>query len=218
MNFSTLDSTVYQKMFASRAISALQPSATRLAISSCLINAAVYRCTPSAFLRSVQLAQLRQSSSGSAGTEAAMSKRLEMLGADASKPTLDIEPFAKSERLHRPISPHLTIYQPQLTWYLSAAFRATSGALAVGFYGVALAYVFLPISSVAIASFIHSLPAAALFLGKFTLAAPISFHLFNGLRHLIWDTATLLNLKGVYNSGYTVLGLSAVAAVLLALL
>jgi len=31
----------------------------------------------------------------------------------------------------RPTSPHLTIYQPQLTWYLSSAFRIT-GVMYVG--------------------------------------------------------------------------------------
>lgn len=36
------------------------------------------------------------------------------------------------QRKHRPIAPHLTIYQPQLTWYMSLFHRATGGALAVG--------------------------------------------------------------------------------------
>lgn len=48
---------------------------------------------------------------------------------DASKPTLDIDPFKKSERLNRPTSPHLLIYQPQLTWYLSAFHRITGAGI-----------------------------------------------------------------------------------------
>jgi succinate dehydrogenase (ubiquinone) cytochrome b560 subunit len=42
---------------------------------------------------------------------------------DAKKPTLEIDAFGKSQRLKRPIAPHLTIYQPQMTWLLSASHR-----------------------------------------------------------------------------------------------
>jgi hypothetical protein len=48
---------------------------------------------------------------------------------DASKPTLDIDPFKKSARLNRPMSPHLTIYEPQLTWLLSGFHRITGFAV-----------------------------------------------------------------------------------------
>lgn len=48
---------------------------------------------------------------------------------DARTPTLDIDPFKKSARLNRPTSPHLTIYQPQLTWYMSAFNRITAAAI-----------------------------------------------------------------------------------------
>jgi succinate dehydrogenase (ubiquinone) cytochrome b560 subunit len=51
---------------------------------------------------------------------------------DASKPTLDIDPFAKSKRLNRPNAPHLTIYQPQITWVLSAMHRITGFAVTGG--------------------------------------------------------------------------------------
>eukprot|EP00842_Homolaphlyctis_polyrhiza_P004349 jgi/Hompol1/4915/HPOL_001860-RA len=142
--------------------------------------------------------------------------RLKLLGEDAIKPTLDIEPFAKSTKLGRPVAPHLFIYQPQLTWVISGAFRVTSVAITVGFYGIGLAYALLPLSSVAIAGFIHSLPYALVFLGKLALAAPISFHLFNGIRHLTWDTGSFLTLKGVYNTGYAVLGASALLAIYMA--
>jgi succinate dehydrogenase (ubiquinone) cytochrome b560 subunit len=36
------------------------------------------------------------------------------------------------QRKNRPIAPHLSIYQPQLTWYMSAFHRFTGGAVAVG--------------------------------------------------------------------------------------
>jgi succinate dehydrogenase (ubiquinone) cytochrome b560 subunit len=47
-----------------------------------------------------------------------------------------------------------------------------------------------------------ALPAAVLFAGKFILAAPYSYHFFNGVRHLMWDVKMGLTLKGVYATGY----------------
>ncbi|KAJ1960571.1 hypothetical protein H4R35_007533, partial [Dimargaris xerosporica] len=49
--------------------------------------------------------------------------------ATADNPVSQSE-IAKRAREHRPISPHLSIYQPQLTWYLSSATRITGAALA----------------------------------------------------------------------------------------
>lgn len=137
---------------------------------------------------------------------------------DAAKPTLEIDPFQKSERLGRPVAPHLFIYQPQITWVISGAFRVTSAAIATAFYGVALTFAFFPATSVGIASALHSLPTAVLLLGKVGLGAPFVFHIFNGIRHLTWDSASLLTLKGVYNTGYAVLGLTAIGTILLAFL
>ncbi|KAF9113546.1 cytochrome b subunit of succinate dehydrogenase, Sdh3p [Mortierella sp. AM989] len=125
------------------------------------------------------------------------------------------------QRKHRPIAPHLTIYQPQLTWYMSLFHRATGGALAVGFYGGAIAYAVGPLvglgfDSATVVSTIATLPVAAKVAGKFIVAYPFTYHTFNGIRHLLWDTAKGLTLKGVYATGYTVLGLSTVSAVALA--
>ncbi|KAG0263521.1 cytochrome b subunit of succinate dehydrogenase, Sdh3p [Mortierella polycephala] len=127
------------------------------------------------------------------------------------------------QRKNRPIAPHLTIYQPQLTWYLSMFHRITGGAVAVGFYGGAMAYALGPMigmgfDTATITSTIATIPVAAKVAGKFVIAFPFAFHSFNGIRHLVWDTANALTLKGVYATGYTVLGLSTVSAVALALI
>lgn len=50
---------------------------------------------------------------------------------------MEQSPDAESELLRqqrkvRPISPHLSIYQPQLTWYGSAAHRITGCAIGGG--------------------------------------------------------------------------------------
>lgn len=40
----------------------------------------------------------------------------------------------RAQRKRRPVSPHLNIYQPQLTWYMSGAHRLTGVALGGGTY------------------------------------------------------------------------------------
>ncbi|KAF9579262.1 cytochrome b subunit of succinate dehydrogenase, Sdh3p [Lunasporangiospora selenospora] len=112
--------------------------------------------------------------------------------------------------------------RPQLTWYMSAFHRFTGGALATGFYAGAIAYTVAPMvglgfDAAAITSVIATVPVAAKIGAKFIIAYPFTFHVFNGVRHLVWDTTRALSLKGVYQTGYTVLGLSAVSAAALAL-
>lgn len=49
--------------------------------------------------------------------------------------------------------------------------------------------------------------------GKFLIAFPFSYHLLNGMRHLIWDTGYNLTIKGINSTGYVVVA-SAVALAL----
>jgi hypothetical protein len=42
--------------------------------------------------------------------------------------------YLRAQRKLRPTSPHLSIYQPQLTWYMSSAHRITGVALGGGMY------------------------------------------------------------------------------------
>jgi hypothetical protein len=63
---------------------------------------------------------------------------------ESRKPTLEIDSFAKSKRLNRPISPHLFIYQPQLTWVLSGLNRATGGAIAACKFELIQCFILLP--------------------------------------------------------------------------
>lgn len=46
--------------------------------------------------------------------------------------------WAKNKRLRRPMSPHLTIYKPQITSLLSVTHRGTGVALAGLLYGLGL--------------------------------------------------------------------------------
>ncbi|KAG0346916.1 cytochrome b subunit of succinate dehydrogenase, Sdh3p [Podila humilis] len=104
---------------------------------------------------------------------------------------------------------------------MSAFHRATGGAVAVGFYAGAVSYVVLPMfglgfDAATVTSTLATVPYAAKVAGKFIIAYPFTFHCFNGIRHMIWDTANLLTMKGVYATGYTVLGLTTASSLYLA--
>ncbi|KAF8536414.1 mitochondrial succinate dehydrogenase subunit C [Trichophaea hybrida] len=125
-----------------------------------------------------------------------------------------------AQRKARPIAPHLSIYQPQLTWYMSSANRVTGVMLAGSVYLFGISYAVAPlvglhVESASIAAAFAALPVAAKFVVKGTLALPFVFHSLNGLRHLTWDTARELTLKGVYRTGYAVLAVTAVSSVYL---
>ena len=93
----------------------------------------------------------------------------------------------------------------------------------MGAYTFFAAYAVAPafgwhLDSAAIAAMFSELPAAAKFGIKFGIALPFSYHSWNGIRHLLWDTGRALDIKDVYRTGYVVLGLTAVSTIYLAML
>ncbi|MFC4351770.1 succinate dehydrogenase, cytochrome b556 subunit [Fodinicurvata halophila] len=115
---------------------------------------------------------------------------------------------------HRPLSPHLQVYKPQLTSVMSILHRLTGIALAVGtlllVYWLAAA-AGGPESYAAAQAFIAS-PIGLILLFVWTLA--FFYHLCNGIRHLFWDAGYGFELPTVYKSGWAVL----IATVVLTLL
>merc|ERR1711994_29318 len=95
--------------------------------------------------------------------------------------------WEKNKRLSRPLSPHLTIYKPQMTSMLSITHRGTGlfqSAILSGAAGFAiLSNTTFPVAL----SAMQTLNPALVFLGKFAIAWPVCYHFFNGLRHLAWD-------------------------------
>lgn len=114
--------------------------------------------------------------------------------------------------VHRPLSPHLGIYKPQLTSILSILHRATGIALAVGALYLAL-WVMCAMSP---AAYAHFQSFNTSLLGRFVLGGWLFsafFHLCNGIRHLFWDAGYGFELKDAYRSGWIVVGLSLVATI-----
>ncbi|GJQ88235.1 SdhC [Trypoxylus dichotomus] len=120
-------------------------------------------------------------------------------------------------RIGRPLSPHLTIYKPQLTTFLSISHRAAG--MALGGY----------LSILGIGAFVSPLPIDhcldslqnigwfSHFLVKMCIALPICYHYSNGIRHLTWDMGKLLTIKQVYSSGYFIMTLTVLSALALSL-
>ncbi|KAK0210791.1 SDHC, cytochrome b subunit of succinate dehydrogenase [Desarmillaria ectypa] len=131
-------------------------------------------------------------------------------------PTASVEILNK-QRLKRPNSP-FHIYQPQLTSVTSIANRITGASLSALLYGFSLAYLVAPgtFDSTHIIEFVAGLPEVVKYAGKTILAAPFAYHSWNGVRHLVWDSTTkFLSVKGVYNTGYAMLGVAGLSTIVL---
>ena len=122
-----------------------------------------------------------------------------------------------SQRKVRPMSPHLTIYKKQLTFNMSGAHRILGIAMSGTIYCGLIAYAVLPLvgypfTITDVAAYWSAAPEAIKTAAKLICAFPFTFHMFNGFRHLLWDTGKGLSLKGVYTTGYIVLGLMTLAS------
>lgn len=121
----------------------------------------------------------------------------------------------KTQRPKRPLSPHILIYQQQITWSLSGAHRVMGGVMGATTYAGVLAYLTLPyvgysFDSASIVALVAPLPVAAKLAAKVTLATPFVYHCVNGVRHLLWDAGFFLTMKGIYQSAYAMLATTAV--------
>lgn len=105
----------------------------------------------------------------------------------------------------RPLSPHLQVYRPQMTSILSILNRATGVALALGLVMVTCWLCALASGAQSHADF-HNFVAGwcgqVLLLG---FSFSLIFHLLNGVRHLMWDTGSGLDLPSAYRSGWLVI-------------
>ncbi|PWY90772.1 cytochrome b560 subunit of succinate dehydrogenase [Aspergillus heteromorphus CBS 117.55] len=153
----------------------------------------------------------------------ALGRNIQTRHAASSTNSSDPTKLLEKQRLNRPVSPHLTIYRPQITWIGSSIHRVTGLMLSGSLYLYATAYLASPVlgwdlgSASAVAAF-AALPVVAKVALKATLALPFTYHCMNGVRHLIWDLGTGLTNPQVIKSGWTVVGLSTISALLLAFL
>ena len=108
----------------------------------------------------------------------------------------------------RPLSPHLTIYRPQLNSVLSILHRITGVALIISLLmviGFFISLIFGEETFKVFSIFFNSI------IGKiimFFSLCGIWYHFFAGLRHLFWDMGYGFNLKWVEYSSYSILALT----------
>lgn len=133
------------------------------------------------------------------------------------------ENILAKQRLHRPLSPHLSIYKWQINSVNSSLMRITGVLYSAAFYTFGSAYLVshllgwhLDVASLAAA--FGGLPLAAKVGAKFTMVWPFAFHGFNGVRYLMWDVGMGLENQQVIRSGLLVLVASTAGAVALAAL
>ena len=114
------------------------------------------------------------------------------------------------EKNKRPLSPHLSIYRPQLTSVTSILTRITGNVLIVG----AIMVVWWLVAAATSPKYFYVANAALTsWFGKLVMLGSIWalwYHTLAGVRHLIWDNAIGLELKSAYTLGWLVIVGSAV--------
>ena len=112
--------------------------------------------------------------------------------------------MADVNRGNRPLSPHLTIYRPQLTSITSILTRITGNALLLG--GLLIVWWLLAAATSPEAFAVADWVLTSIF-GKLMMLGSIWaiwYHTLAGVRHLIWDNAVGLELETAYKLGWFV--------------
>ncbi len=126
--------------------------------------------------------------------------------------------MADVNRGNRPLSPHLSIYRPQLTSITSILTRITGNALLVAallivwwFLAAATSEEYFAVANAVVTSWFGDL---VMFLSLWALW----YHTLAGMRHLIWDNAMMLEIETAEKLGWCIIGGSVVLTILTALI
>ena len=114
--------------------------------------------------------------------------------------------MADVNRGNRPLSPHLTIYRPQLTSMTSILTRITGNALLIS--ALLVVWWFLA-AATSPESFAVANGVLTSFFGKLVLILSLWglwYHTLAGIRHMIWDNAIGLDLDTAEKMGWAVIG------------
>lgn len=122
--------------------------------------------------------------------------------------------MADVNRGNRPLSPHLQIYRPQLTSMTSILTRITGNAL---LFGALMIVWWLLAAATGPEYFAYADAVVTSFLGDVILALSVLglwYHALAGVRHLIWDTGRMLELKDAHALGWMCIGGSVLLTVI----
>ncbi|KAI0396993.1 succinate dehydrogenase cytochrome b subunit [Xylariaceae sp. FL0594] len=144
---------------------------------------------------------------------------MQIRGASTTKVTVEEEQqILASQRMKRPVSPHLTAYDFKQTWFSTSVWtRITGGGLTTALYVFSISYLAAPLTgwhleSASLAAAAAGLPVAAKAALKFAMSWPLVFHFMNGTRHLVWDLAKGYNKPVIHAGNMAVWGGSVLAA------
>ena len=113
--------------------------------------------------------------------------------------------MADVNRGNRPLSPHLTVYRPQITSMLSILHRVTGVGLTLGAILVVW-WLLAAATSAEYFQFVDGLMTS--WIGHLVLLGltfSLAYHFCNGIRHLIWDIGYRFELDQVEQSGKAVI-------------
>ncbi|XP_006038284.1 succinate dehydrogenase cytochrome b560 subunit, mitochondrial isoform X1 [Alligator sinensis] len=118
--------------------------------------------------------------------------------------------WEKNTKLNRPMSPHVSVYKWSLPMMMSITHRGTGVAMSLGISCFSLAALVLPEQFPYYLELVKSLSLGPVLIysAKFALAFPLSYHTWNGIRHLVWDMGKGFKMLQVYQSGVLVLALT----------
>jgi succinate dehydrogenase (ubiquinone) cytochrome b560 subunit len=134
----------------------------------------------------------------------------------------DASSLLAKQRLNRPVSPHLDIYDKQQTWFGGSIWmRFTGSAFSGTLYAFSAAYLVAPLvgwhlESASLAAAFGALPFAVKGGLKFLAAWPFTFHAFNGVRHLLFDMGYGFKRQTIVKTGWYIWGASLVGGLYLA--
>ena len=118
--------------------------------------------------------------------------------------------MADVNRGNRPLSPHLTIYRPQLTSMTSILTRITGNALLISsllviwwLLAAATSPEYFAVADGVLTSFLGDLVMTLSLLGLW-------YHTLAGVRHLLWDNGIGLDLETSEKMGWVAIGGSVV--------
>lgn len=126
--------------------------------------------------------------------------------------------MADVNRGNRPLSPHLTIYRPQLTSVTSILTRITGNALLLAAIMIVVWFLAAATSAEAFATvdglITNLLGDVIMFLSLWA----VWYHTLAGIRHLIWDTGAMLDVPTAETLGWAVIGCSVILTVVTAII
>lgn len=122
--------------------------------------------------------------------------------------------MADVNRGNRPLSPHLSVYRPQMTSMLSILNRITGVALTLGAV-IAVWWFLAAATGPEYFAFVDGLVTSWLGgLVMIGLLVALWYHFCNGIRHLVWDAGYGFDLDMVQKSGVATLVATAALSVI----